>query len=237
MDSQKKPRRFLRSVVLVFLSLTALITLLGGIGSSCVAFNAEKYGPKMAALIPVKPIFQVLVMVSIAAAVFGVYSIILLGKGRRRSFTMVLIFLLVGLVSSGIQYYYSATLRGSTAPNNMRLYITAFTLILFLLIRLPGLREKFNLEGDRGDDSGNSRTAGGAALFLCGLVTVTTPLWAAPTHLIDGVNTVYVLLLPLLVGGAGMITTGLACFWSGRKNAQKTSHQKTASQSLTSVKL
>ena len=33
-----------------------------------------------------------------------------------------LVFLAVGLISSGIQFYFSATYRGSTAPNNMRLF-------------------------------------------------------------------------------------------------------------------
>ncbi len=211
MTQQASPNRFLRTLMTVFLSLTAAVTLLGGIGTTCVAFKAENFGPKMATLVPVKPIFQILVFVSIAAAIYGIYSIVMLGKGRQKSYNMTLAFLLVGLISSGIQYYYSATLRGSTAPNNVRLYLTALTLVLFLLTRLPSVREKFNYESsNQGGGPAGLRSAGGAALVLCGLTTLTTPLWVQSSHVIAGVNTANVLLIPLLVAGALQITAGIA---------------------------
>ncbi len=119
----KKPLPFLRVLTIILLSLTAAMTLLGGIGTTCVAFNAENFGPRMAALIPVKPIFQILVVVSIAAGIYGIYSIVRLAKGRKGAFPQALLFLVIGLAASGVQFYYSATLRGSTAPNNMRLYL------------------------------------------------------------------------------------------------------------------
>jgi len=202
----KKPSTFLRIVTIVFLSLTAAMTLLGAIGTTCVAFNAEQYGPSMAALVPVKPIFQLLVFVSLAAGLFGVYSIVRLARGRKNSYNHVLIFLVVGLVASAVQFYYSLTLRGSTAPNNMRLYLTGLTLVLFLLLRLPGLWCRTGFDRD-GSNPGQPR-AEGMALFLCGLVTITTPVWAKPTHFIDGANTANVLLLPLLASGAIMMLLG-----------------------------
>ena len=58
----------LRIITTILLSLAAAMTLLGGIGTSCVAFAAENFGPAMAPLIPVKPIFQVLVAVSLLVA-------------------------------------------------------------------------------------------------------------------------------------------------------------------------
>ena len=63
----KQLSSFLHFAAIVFTGLAAAMTLLGGIGTTCVAFSAEKFGPRMAALIPVKPIFQVLVVVSIFA--------------------------------------------------------------------------------------------------------------------------------------------------------------------------
>lgn len=202
----KKPTPFLRIITIIFLSLTAAMTLLGAIGTTCVAFNAEQYGPKMAALVPVKPIFQLLVFVSLAAGLFGVYSIVRLARGRQNSYTHVLIFLLVGLVASAVQFYYSLTLRGSTAPNNMRLYLTGLTLVLFLLLRLPGLWHRTGF--DKGGSNTNLPPAGGIALFLCGLVTISTPVWAKSTHFIEGSNTANVLLLPLLASGAIMMLLG-----------------------------
>jgi hypothetical protein len=220
----QKPSLILRIVAIVLLSLTAAMTLLGAIGTTCVAFNAEKYGPRMAALIPVKPIFQVLVFVSLAAGLFGVYSIVRLARGRRNSYNQTLIFLLVGLIASGVQYYYSLTLRGSTAPNNMRLYLTGLTLIVLLLLRLPGIWQRTGFGG--GVDGGNSlRGASGLALLVCGLATITTPVWAAPTHIIDGYNTANVLFWPLLIVGALLILLGGICLDRGEvvKKYQKDS--------------
>ena len=200
--------KVLRIFTIIFLSLTAAMTLLGGIGTTCIAFNAEKFGPKWAGFIAIKPIFQLLVVISIAAALFGIYSIVRLAKNKMGAFNAVLVFLVVGLLSSAVQYYYSYTLRsGSTAPNNMRMYLTGLTLVLFLLLKLPGIwqRTGFDSRTPAGSAGG---LAGGAALFLTGLVTITTPLWAGPTHMVDGFNTVNVLLWPLLTGGAGLMLLG-----------------------------
>lgn len=203
-----KPSPWLRILAIVLLSLTAGMTLLGAIGTTCVAFNAEKYGPRMAQLVPVKPIFQLLVFISLAAGLFGVYGIVRLARGRKNAFQQILVFLLVGLIASGVQYYYSLTLRGSTAPNNMRLYLTGLTLLVILLLRLPAIWQRTGLDGGGAPRGGNPIGAGGMALFLCGLATITTPVWAAPTHLIGGRNTANVLLWPLLAGGALLMLLG-----------------------------
>jgi hypothetical protein len=203
----KRKSSFLRIIVIVLLSLTAAITLLGAIGTTCVAFNAEQFGPKMAALIPVKPIFQALVFISLAAGLFGVYAIVRLARGRSKGFQYTLIFLIVSLVASGIQFYYSLTLRGSTAPNNMRLYLTGITLAVLLLLRLPGIWQRSGF-GEGAGEPGNKSGSAGAALFLCGLFTISTPVWAAPTHIIDGWNTVNVLLWPLLIAGVVLMLLG-----------------------------
>lgn len=212
MSTQPNRSRGLRILAIVLLSVTAAVTLLGAIGTTCVAFGAQKWGPRMAALIPVMPIFQLLVVVSIAAGLWGVYSTVQLGRGKRGAYTWVLIFLLVGLVASGIQMYYSATLRGSTAPNNMRVYITAFTLAVMLLFRLPGLWQKSGFEGGTTGSSG-SGPAAGMALFLCGLISAATPLWVKSSHWIFEENTAAVLLIPLLVIGSGMMLAGGLIFF------------------------
>lgn len=199
--------RVLRHITIILLSLTAAMTLLGGVGTTCVAFKAEEYGPRMAALVPVKPVFQALVVVSIAAAVFGIYSIVRLAKGRPGAFNQTLIFLLAGAVSSAVQYHYSLTLRGSTAPNNMRLYLTLFTLAVFLLMRFLKVFGRGGAEPGT-DPGGSIRTTGGAAFVLSGLTVLSTPWWAAPTHVINNANTVYVLFWPLILTGAGMVLAG-----------------------------
>lgn len=205
---KSKRSTFLRVLTIIFLSLTAAMTLLGGAGSTCIAFNPENFGPKWAGFIAIKPIFQILVVVSIAAALYGIFSLVRLAKNRPGAYNAVLAFLVVGLLASAVQYYYSYTLRnGSTAPNNMRLYLTGLTLVLFLLLKLPGLWQRAGFDG-RPADGGSGGLAGGVSLFLTGLVTITTPLWAGPTHMVDNFNTVNVLLWPLLVGGAVLMLAG-----------------------------
>lgn len=196
----------LRIIAIILVSLAAAFTLLGGAGTSCVAFAAENFGPSMAKLIPVKPIFQVLVVVSLAAAIYGIMSTVRLAKGKPGSVRSVLIFLVVGGAASAVQYYYSLTLRGSTAPNNFRLYATILALVVMLLLQLPGLREKVNFE--RGSSGGGTATAGGAALLLSGLLILTTPVWAAPTHVIDGYNTANALFWPLIIAGVVCASAG-----------------------------
>lgn len=211
---------FLRVITIVFLSLTAAMTLLGGAGTSCIAFTPENFGPKWAGFIAIKPIFQILVVVSVAAALYGIYSIVRLAKNRSGAYNAVLAFLVVGLLASAVQYYYSFTLReGSTAPNNMRLYLTVLTLALFLLLKLPSLWQRSGFGGSP-SAGGTGGLAGGVSLFLTGLVTITTPLWAGPTHMVDDVNTVGVLLWPLLLGGAALMICGGLMFF-GTREARK----------------
>lgn len=203
----KRTSRWLRVLGLVLLGLTVALTLLGGIGTSCVAFAAENFGPRMAALIPVKPIFQMLVVLSVGTGLFGLVATVRLGRGWRGAYRLTLIFLLAGLLTSGIQMYFSATLRGSTAPNNFRVYLTALTLVFMLALRLPGLWERTGFGGS--GVSGAPGAGAGIALAITGLVTLTTPLWAGPSHMIDGANTVDVLLWPLILIGAGLLTAGV----------------------------
>jgi len=198
---------WLRVLGLSLLSLTVVITLLGAIGTTCVAFGAENFGPRMAALVPVKPIFQLLVMVSLVAGILGLVATVGLARGRRGAYRLTLIFLAIGLLASGVQMYYSATLRGSTAPNNYRVYLTALTLIVMLVLRKPGLWQRNGFGGTVLDSAPGS--GAGTALAISGLVTMTTPLWAGPTHMIDGVNTVNTLLWPLVALGAGLLSAGL----------------------------
>jgi hypothetical protein len=206
--------KLLRVLALVLLSLTAAFTLLGGAGTTCVAFNAENFGESMAKLVPVKPIFQILVFVSIAAALFGATTIFRLARGKSGAFVQALIFLVVGGAASGVQFYYSLTLRGSTAPNNIRLYVTLLTLAVFLLLRLPGIWQKTGFE--QGQKTPGMGKPAGAALIVCGLLTLAMPIWGAPTHVIAGVNTVNVLLAPLMGLGIALCGGGLALWIAGR---------------------
>ncbi len=218
MSNKPVRNNFLRGVAIVLLSLTAIFTLAGGIGTSCVALDAAKYGPSFAKMAPVQPILQILCVISILSGIFGVYSIIRLAKNKPRGYMYTLIFLVVAGAASAVQFYLSSTLRGSTAPNNFRLYVTVFTLLVMLALRLPGLWSKVGFEGS--GKSGGTAAAGGVALFLCGLVTISMPVWGEPTHLVGGFNTVNVLLIPLLAAGAVMMVAGGILVGRGFSRAQ-----------------
>ncbi|HOG48806.1 MAG TPA: molybdopterin-dependent oxidoreductase, partial [Anaerolineae bacterium] len=104
------------------------------------------------------------------------------------------------------------TLKGkpflADAPTNVRFFITLITLIVFLLLKLPGIWSKVGLDRS-GYGGGGKVSAGGLTLFVGGLVSLSTPLWAGPTHMYEGYNLVYVVSVPLFIGGALMVVTGL----------------------------
>ena len=64
-------------------------------------------------------------------------------------------------------------------------YITILTLIIFLLFRLPQVREMGLFEGEA---DASSETAGGITAFVIGGLVLTVQIWAGPTHLLGGVN-------------------------------------------------
>ncbi len=206
--------RFLQTIALILLSLTIVMTLLGGAGTTCVAFRAENWD-SMASLVPVKPVFQVLVFISIIAGIAGFFATVRLAKARKNAYAQVLLFLLIAGISSAIQFYFSATLRGKTAPNNMRLYITLVTLLYLLILRIPGIWGKMPFNQPSKHVSGLK--GGGLAMCLSGLVTLTTPLWAAPTHIMDGYNTVNELFIPLMITSGILLLGGVSMLLSSRK--------------------
>jgi hypothetical protein len=200
-----KTGRILRVVAIVLLGLTAVMTLLGGAGTTCAAFNAEGF-ESMVDLIPYQWLYQILVVTTIAASAVGFWAIHALLRGKRKAYPGALGFLVAGLVLGGIQMIASYSLRGKTAPTNVRVYLTAFTLLLFFLFKLPGIRDKINLSDNRGDPI----TPAGLTLFLGGVLTLTTSMWAGPTHMLHGANLVHVLQGPLTIAGSAMTLGGIA---------------------------
>ncbi len=206
MSGKSSVNPFLRWLVIIVLGLSALMTLLGGIGTSCVALAPLNWGPKMAPLAQVQGLFIILVIVSVLAGLLGVYNLFHLVKhGTRLAYRNIWIFLLVGGVASAVQYYFSLTLRGATAPNNVRLYLTVFAILLLLVFRLPRLRGKLGFDAG---GSGSDPARGGLAMIVFGLVTLSTPAWAESSHMLGGINTTNVLFWPLVLGGTGLILGG-----------------------------
>lgn len=195
-----------RGTGIALMGLTAVFTVLGGVGTVCVAWGAEKWKP-FAVLVPYKPIYQWAAVITLIAGVAGIIVTYALLRGERWSYVGALFILLVGFGTAAVKMYYSNMLRGSTAPTNFRAYVTVLTLVVFLLMRLPWFwnRTDFTSPPTR---FGSWATPAGMSLFTGGLVALLTPVWVGPTHVVDGVNLVNVIRVPLLVGGVTMAATG-----------------------------
>jgi len=144
------------------------------------------------------------------------------GLWRRR-------FLVAGIVLAGIQMFASLQLRGAAEPTNMRLYFTAFTLLIFLLFRLPPLWNKGYFDPANGNDSGN--TTAGLTAFLMGAVVLTTSLWAGPSHTFGGQNWTMVWNVPMTVTGVALILAGIILLALGM--TPRTSQIASESHSIT----
>jgi hypothetical protein len=209
MAKQGKRSTGWRIIAIVLFGLTTVVTLLSGLGTTCVAFAPNSWGESMARLASYQGWYIAFVVVGLACAGFGIWVFVELIRRRPHASLNALIVLLVGGAAAAVHMAISQSVRGSSAPINMRVYITALTLAFFLLLRLPALRKRAGLERESGA-GGSGAAAGGAAFIVAGVVTLTTPLWVGATHIgPGGENWVGALWSLLQVGGWGMVVLGL----------------------------
>jgi uncharacterized membrane protein (UPF0136 family) len=174
----------LRIVGIVLLGVTAVITLLGGVGTTCVALDASKYG-SMAPLADYQWLYIFYVLSGIVIGALGIWATRLLVKGRANAYRLALIALAAGLAVGVLHMATSRALRGASMPVDFIVYATALTLVVFLLFRLPGVWQRVNLTGRDDDASG---LGAGIAMIVAGITILTAHQWAGPTHIINGVN-------------------------------------------------
>lgn len=206
-----KPTTFgkiLRITALILFGLTVVFSLLGGIGSSCVALGAEKY-TSMVALVPFKWLYQILVVLTIGASLYGIKALFDLVKRREGAFREAFIALIACLVLALVQVIASRILRGKSMPNDMRVYIGVVTVIVFLLLRLPGVWNQAGMELPGGH---SGALAAGLSLFMCGVTILTVHLWVGTTHTWEGVNFADVWHTQLAVLGWGLVVGSLLPF-------------------------
>lgn len=208
----QKNGKILRSVAVILLGLTAAMNLLGGAGTTCAAFLTKQY-PPMWALNDYRWLYQFLVFATIATGVAGIWAMMSLIKRDEKGFRNALIILVIGTILGGIHMTASLILRGKAVPANVKLYINLITLILFIILRLPGVWEKINFSGPA--DKGENSLSGGLTAILSGTLILTTFIWSGPSHTYEGVNWVFVLDKLLLVSGvlSLLIGIGLIIHW------------------------
>jgi len=198
--------KVLRIVGIILMALTGLVTVISGIGLYCAAFTPEQYADTFSAIIPYKWLYQIFFVITVGVGIAALWATYGLIRGRTWSYKATIGSLAAIVIFATIHIITSRALRGKSMPNDLRLYIALFTLIVFLLFRIPRI---WNLINTPSATSGSGRVATGAAAFVCGLITLTTPLWAVSDHMYNGFNLVNVLQVPLYVGGSALVLGGL----------------------------
>lgn len=221
--------KIMRIVAIILLGLTAVVSLLAGIGTTCVAFAAEKF-PSMAAIVPFKWLYILYFVLTVVASLYAVRATVNLVRGRTGAYKEAMIAILACLALAVAQVISSRLLRGKSMPNDVRIYVSLLALIAFLLLRIPRLWQQSGL-GNPGSSSG-SGLAAGTALFLSGVSVLTVHLWAGPTHTFGGVNFADVWHTQLSILGWGLVALSLASFagWLSRSmRAEKRQQANTVS--------
>ncbi len=187
MSRNKWWAKLLRIVGIVFMSLTALFTLMGGAGTSCVALNPTGFGDTFSPIAKFQWLYILFVLVTVAIGIMGVRAVVLLVKGKKNAYRYSLIVLLLGTVVGAIHIAVSRALRGGSMPVDMVVYTTTLTLIIFLLFRIPRIWQGVNYEKPESEKK-TGKQAAAIALGATGLLTLTIQFLMAPTHTIGGIN-------------------------------------------------
>lgn len=193
----------------LFMGMTAAMNVLGGIGTVCAAFLTKQY-PPMWALLDYQLLYQIVMIVTIALGLVGVWITIKLIRGGENVYRNAVIVLAAGSLVAAVQFIASLALRGKAVPANVKFYINAITLLLFLLLRLPGVRERVDFSR-WGDESGPT-IASGLTAILTGLMTLSTGYWVGASHVYEGFNWVSVLRGPLMGSGLALLGMGVFTF-------------------------
>jgi hypothetical protein len=199
--------RVLRTAAVIMVGLAATMNILGGIGTTCAAFLTKNF-PPMWALIDYQWLYQTFVVVTVIVGLAGAWTTYCLARAGNNALQRATIVLSIGTLVGIVHVFTSLSLRGKATPADVKLYMNILALVLLLVLRMPGLRERVNF--GKGAPPADRTTAAGMAAIITGLVVVTTPLWAGPSHTYMGENWVFVLQWPLILAGLGLLAAGAA---------------------------
>ncbi len=208
--------KILRTIGILFMGITALFTIAGGLGTTCVALNPTGFGESMAPLAPFQWLYILFVVLTTAIGIMAAHAVVLLAKGRSNSYRYALIALLLGLVVGVVHMLVSRVLRGKSMPVDAVVYTTALTLIVFLVFRIPKIWQGVNFtSGDTIDGTG--RLAAAITLMVTAVLTLTVPYWAGASHTWNGTNWASAFQATLTMAGVGQMTGGLFLLLSPKK--------------------
>ena len=213
--------RIIRIFAIVFMAMTAAMNVLGGAGTSCAAFFTKNYPPYWVLIKPVdyRWLWQSFVVLTLAIGIAGIAVTIGLIRGGKHAYRNALIVLVIGTILTGIHYIASLTVIGKAAPANVVFFINLITLIIFLLLLIPGLRERVNFT-KAGKDV-DKTTGGGLAAMVSGIVILSTSMWVGESHIYLGSNWVDVLAVPIRFFGTLLVLSGIALLTKAAWSSQK----------------
>ncbi len=196
-------------IAIVALGLTTAMNLFGGVGTVCAAFFTEDF-PPLRTLLYHKWLYQRLMLITILIGLAGAWSTFALFRGGKHVYRNALVVLLMGTLIGDLHVTASLELRGKIVPANVKLYINLFTLILFLVIRLPtiGGRISFSSPGGKSE----AMAAGSMAAMVVSITMLTINVWTGSSHVYEGANWIDVLQIPLTLGGVAFLLGGLGVF-------------------------
>jgi hypothetical protein len=207
----------LRFIGILLMGITALFTIAGGLGTTCVALNPTGFGESMALLAPFQWLYILFVIVTTAVGIMAAYAVVLLAKGKPNSYRFAISVLILGIVIGVIHMLVSRALRGNSMPVDGVVYITLLTLIAFLIFRIPKIWQAVDYtSGDPDDQTG--RPAAAITLLVTGILTLTVQFWAGPTHTWGRTNWAAAFLVTSLMLGLGQVLGGVALLWTPQKN-------------------
>jgi len=204
-----KSGKALRTTAIIFLGGTAAMNLLGGIGTTCAAFS-NNVGYKMAfrAILDYRWLYQGLVVTTVLIGLVGISVLINLVRGGPKVYRNALIVLVIGTILGGIQFVASTVLRGAATPANVKFYTNLVTLIFFLALKLPSIRDKVDFS--QTEATVDKTTASGLTAIIAGALMLSVFFWAGPSHTFFGENWTYVFFMPLVVCGFLLVSGGVA---------------------------
>ena len=199
----------LRFIGILLMGITALFTIAGGLGTTCVALNPTGFGESMAKLAPFQWLYILFVIVTTVIGVMAARAVFLLAKGKPSSYRAAITALVLGIVVGVIHILASRALRGKSMPVDAVVYTTTLTLAVFLLFRIPGIWQGVDYTNDSSNDK-TGKLSAAITLLVTGILTLTVQYWAGPTHTWDGTNWAAAFLTTSIMLGFGQILGGIA---------------------------
>jgi hypothetical protein len=184
--------------------MTSIFHLMGGVGTSCAAFAAEKF--EMFDIVPYQWAYQLFVLITTVIAILMIRATVQFAKSKEKAYRQAVILLVVGLVITLVHVFVSRAVRGASMPNDARAYLNILTLIVLLLFNIPSIRNQMGFDApDGGADSGAPL---GIVAVLMGFVLLTIHIFAGPTHTWDGINYADIYHIQFQILGWFLVLTG-----------------------------